>query len=231
MPLPILETPNYELMLPSTGKKIKYRPFLVKEYKILLTTMEAESKEISRIVTELVDNCTFKKLDIDKLASFDIEYLFLNIRARSISETTDIIINCDCGEKIDYAMDLTKVEVDKPSDIENKIMLTEDIGVVMRYPRFDEILDIYENSNSDKILALVGNCIDAVYTKKEYFDKDTYSEKELDDFISSFSKKQFDLLEKFFEKLPRIVQHIEADCPACGKKNTVDLEGLQNFFV
>ena len=79
MPLPILETPNYELMLPSTGKKIKYRPFLVKEYKILLTTMEAESKEISRIVTELVDNCTFKKLDIDKLASFDIEYLFLNL--------------------------------------------------------------------------------------------------------------------------------------------------------
>ena len=170
MPLPILETPNYELMLPSTGKKIKYRPFLVKEYKILLTTMEAESKEISRIVTELVDNCTFKKLDIDKLASFDIEYLFLNIRARSISETTDIIINCDCGEKIDYSMDLTKIEVDKPTGIENKIMLTDDIGVVMRYPRFDEILDIYENSNSDKILSLVGNCIDAVYTKTEYFD-------------------------------------------------------------
>jgi hypothetical protein len=110
-------------------------------------------------------------------------------------------------------------------------MLTDDIGVVMRYPRFDEILDIYENSNSDKILSLVGNCIDAVYTKTEYFDKDTYSEKELDDFVSSFSKNQFDLLEKFFEKLPRIVHHIEADCPACGKKNTVDLEGLQNFFV
>jgi len=231
MPLPLLETPSYELMLPSTGKKIKYRPFLVKEYKILLTSMEADASEISRIVTELVDNCTFKELDIKKLASFDIEYIFLNVRARSISETTDIIVNCTCGEKIDHTIDLTKIEVDMGNEPEAKIMLSEDIGVIMRYPKFNETLEIYENINSEKVLNLVCNCIESVFTKKEYFDRTSFTEEELRDFVGAFTKKQFDKLEEFFQHLPKIVHHIETDCPACGKTNKVDLEGLQNFFV
>jgi len=113
MTLPTLETPTYELILPSTNKKVKYRPFLVREYKILLTNVGNDSSEVSRIVIELVDNCTFKTLDMNKLAHFDIEYLFLNIRAKSISETTELIINCDCGEKIEYSMDLTKIKIKK----------------------------------------------------------------------------------------------------------------------
>jgi hypothetical protein len=231
MSLPLLETPNYELTLPSTGKKIKYRPFLVKEYKILLTSMDADVTEISRIVTELVDACTFKELDIKKLASFDIEYIFLNIRARSISETTDIFVNCVCGEKIDHTIDLTKIEVDMGNQPDSKIMLSDDIGVVMRYPKFNETLEIYENINSEKVLKLVCECVDAVFTKKDYFDRSSFSELELQDFVESFTKKQFDKLEEFFQHLPKIVHHIEADCPACGKTNKVDLEGLQNFFV
>ena len=231
MALPILETPSYELILPSTNKKVKYRPFLVKEYKILLTTVEADTSEITRIVTELVDNCTFNKLDIAKLAHFDVEYLFLNIRAKSISETSEIVINCECGNKIDYTLDITNLNVNKETAYDKKIMLTDDIGVVLRYPQFDEMLEIHDNANSTNVVELITKCIDAVFTKDEYFDKQSYTEEELSSFVSSFTKKQFDKLEEFFRNIPKIVQHIETDCPKCGKHNVVDLEGLQNFFV
>jgi hypothetical protein len=231
MALPILETPTYELILPSTGKKVKYRPFLVKEYKILLTSVEADVNEISRIVTELVDNCTFNKLDIEKLAHFDVEYLFLNIRAKSISETADIVINCECGTKIDYTLEITNLKVVKDEKTTNKVMLTEDVGVVLRYPKFDEMLDIRDNTNSTRVVELITDCVDAVFTKDDYFDKDSYTNEELSTFISSFTKKQFDNLEEFFRNIPKIVQHIEVDCPSCKKHNEVDLEGLQNFFV
>jgi hypothetical protein len=231
MALPILETPTYELILPSTNKKVKYRPFLVKEYKILLTTVEADVAEITRIVTELVDNCTFNKLDVAKLAHFDVEYLFLNIRAKSISETADIVINCECGTKIDYTLDITNLKVEKDENTTNKVMLTDDIGVMLRYPQFDEMLDIRDNANSARIVELITNCVDAVFTKDDYFDKTSYTNEELNTFVSSFTKKQFDKLEEFFRNIPKIVQHIETDCPNCNKKNIVDLEGLQNFFV
>ena len=231
MALPILETPTYELILPSTNKKVKYRPFLVKEYKIQLTSVEADANEISRIVTELVDNCTFNKLDISKLAHFDVEYLFLNIRAKSISETADIVINCECGTKIDYTLEITNLKVVKDEKTTNKVMLTEDVGVVLRYPKFDEMLDIRDNANSARVVELITNCVDAVFTKDDYFDKDSYTNEELSTFISSFTKKQFDKLEEFFRNIPKIVQHIEVDCPSCKKHNEVDLEGLQNFFV
>jgi len=231
MALPILETPTYELTLPSTNKKVKYRPFLVKEYKILLTTVEADVAEITRIVTELVDNCTFNKLDVAKLAHFDVEYLFLNIRAKSISETADIVINCECGTKIDYTLDITNLKVQKDEHTTNKVMLTDDIGVVLRYPQFDEMLGIRDNANSARIVELITDCVDAVFTKDDYFDKTSYTNEELNTFVSSFTKKQFDKLEEFFRNIPKIVQHIETDCPSCNKKNIVDLEGLQNFFV
>lgn len=231
MALPVLETPTYELILPSTDKKVKYRPFLVKEYKILLTTIEADVNEISRIVTELVDNCTFNKLDMNKLAHFDVEYLFLNIRAKSISESADIVINCKCGEKIEHTLDLTAIQVSKENSISNKVMLTEDTGLMMRYPKFDEILDIYNNSNTTKIVELITNCIDAVFTKDDYFDSTSYTNKELSDFVNTFTKKQFDKLEEFFRKIPKVVHHIEKECPVCNTNNVVDLEGIQNFFV
>ena len=231
MALPILETPTYELTLPSTNKKVKYRPFLVKEYKILLTNIEADVVEISRVVTELVDNCTFNKLNVDKLPNFDLEYLFLNIRAKSISETADVIITCECGNKIDHTIDITNLKVVKKENIDSKIMLTPEVGVILRYPRFEEMLEIYDNLDSANILELVANCIDTVFTKDEYYKSSDYSKEDLDKFVNSFTKKQFDLLEEFFRNIPKIVHHIEADCSECGKTNEVDLEGLQNFFV
>lgn len=232
MSLPKLETPTYELNLPSTNKKVKYRPFLVKEYKVLLTAIESSTDEIVRVLYELIDACTFNKMNMDKISHFDLEYLFLQIRAKSISEIAAITVNCDCGEKIPYDLDITKAEIVRGEEVkDNKILINDTVGVEMRYPKFNEVLDIYENLRNDKAIDLIKNCIDAVYTPDSYQDRSSFTEEELDEFMGSFSKQQFDKLEQFFINMPKVVQHIETNCPACGTLNIVDLEGIQNFFV
>ena len=144
-----------------------------------------------------------------KLAHFDIEYLFLHIRSKSISETADIIITCECGEQIDHTMDLTKAEVKSKGKIDNKIMITDDLGIVMRYPKFEEILEIQQNTNNQYIVELICNCVDAVFTKEEYYDKESYTPEEMEEFINSFSKDQFTKLEDFFRNIPKIQQKVE----------------------
>lgn len=230
MALPKLETPTYELSLPSTGEKIKYRPFLVKEYKILLTALEADNEEIQRVITELVDVCTFKKLNADKLPNFDIEYIFLNMRAKSIGESTSLTLQCNnCEHKINFEMDITKAEVKKDPEHTKKILISDTIGLEMRYPKFEEMVEIYNNFRSEKIVEMLCSCIDSVFTDEQLYDD--YTKEELIEFVNGFSKKQFELLEKFFLTMPKVVQHVEETCPACGSKNELNLEGLQNFFV
>jgi len=230
MTLPKLQTPTYELILPSTGEKIKFRPFLVKEYKILLTTLDSENEEINRVVTELVDACTFNKLKIDTLANFDIEYIFLNIRAKSIGEITNLLLNCNsCDNQISFDLNLTKAEVEKTPEHTAKINLTDKIIIEMRYPRFDEMIDIYQNFKSDRIVELLSTCIKAVYTEDMIYDD--YTKEELLEFVNSFSKDQFEMIENFFLTMPKLVQHIEQNCDKCGAHNEIKLEGLQNFFV
>lgn len=232
MPLPKLETPTYELIQPSTGDKIKYRPFLVKEYKILLTVLESDAEEIYRVVTDLIQVCTFDKLSAAKLPSFDIEYIFLNIRAKSIGENSTTLITCkSCANKIEHVTDLTKAKVVKSEEHRNRIRINEDIELEMRYPNFKEVLDIYENANSEKIVDLVCSCIDTIYTKDEYYKLDQYTKQEIDDFVNSFSKEQFDKLEKFFVTMPKLQQKIDVTCGKCSTENTIVVEGLQNFFA
>ena len=230
MALPKLETPIYELTLPSTGEKISFRPFLVKEYKILLTSLDAENAEINRVVSELVDACTFNKLKIDTLANFDIEYIFLNMRAKSIGEITNLLLNCNnCDNQISIDLNLTEATVEKSEGHVSKIKLTEDIIVEMRYPKFDEMINIYQNFKSDKIVEMLSDCIKTVYTEDKIYDD--YTKEEMLEFVNSFSKSQFELIENFFLTMPKLVQHIEQDCDKCGAHNTMTLEGLQNFFV
>ena len=230
MSLPKLQTPTYELILPSTGDKIKFRPFLVKEYKILLTTLDSENEEINRVVTELVDACTFNKLKIDTLANFDIEYIFLNIRAKSIGEITNLLLNCNnCDNQISFDLNLTKAQVEKSPEHSSKINLTDKIIIEMRYPKFDEMIDIYQNFKSDKIVELLSTCIKAVYTEDTVYEE--YTKEELLEFVNSFSKDQFEMIENFFLTMPKLVQNIEQDCDKCGAHNELKLEGLQNFFV
>ena len=139
MALPKLETPTYELTLPSNNKKIKYRPFFVKEHKVLMTLKDADYTEINRVIKELIDVCTFKQLDLDDLANFDIEYLFINLRAKSVGETLDLIINCECGNKIEHTANLLDAKVVKNKTHNNKIQLTDTIGIEMRYPTFSDV--------------------------------------------------------------------------------------------
>ena len=231
MPLPKLETPTYELILPSTGEKVKYRPFLVKEYKILLTALESDAEEIYRIVTELIDVCTFKTLKTSRLPSFDIEYIFLNIRAKSIGENTSTIITCkNCQNKIEHVVDITKAKVHKNNEHTNKIEINDSITLEMRYPNFKEVLDIFEDANSDKIVELVCSCIDTVYTENEYYKLEDHTKEEIDEFVNSFSKAQFDKLENFFITMPKLKQDIHAVCSNCNTENNIVVEGLQNFF-
>ena len=230
MALPKLETPTYELMLPSTGEKIKYRPFLVKEYKILLTGLEADNEEVHRIITELVDICTFKKLKIETLANFDIEYIFLNMRARSIGEIANLNLQCNnCENKIDFELDITKATVKKDPNHTKQIKITDEIILEMRYPRFEEMVEIYQNFKSESVVEMLCSCIETVYTEEQKYED--YTKEELIEFVNSFSRTQFTKLEEFFLTMPKVVQHVEQVCPKCGSKNEVNLEGLQNFFV
>jgi len=232
MPLPILETPIYELILPSSGKRIVYRPFLVKEFKVLLTTLESDETEITRVLTELIDNCTFKKLNVLELAHFDIEFIFINLRAKSIGEITDLVYKCECGYQNNLSVNLLDVKIVKSKEnFSNKIMIDDNVGVIMRYPRFNEMVDIYDNLKSEKIIELVSSCIDKVFTKEEVFESKDYSKEELIAFVESFSKEQFDKLEQYFLNMPKIVHDMKHTCENCKKENDIVLEGLQNFFV
>ncbi len=231
MALPVLDTPTYELILPSTGQKITYRPFLVKEFKILLTALESDNEEITRIITELVDACTFKKLNAHSLAHFDIEYIFINLRAKSIGEITELMYDCECGHRNKFNLNLLDLKVEKVKEHTNKITIKDNLGVVMRYPKFNEMIDIYENLSSTKVVELISKCIDQIYTEDEIFYTKDQSEEEINAFIESFNKEQFEKLEKFFIDMPKISKKIEQSCEACNKKNEILLEGLQNFFV
>ena len=231
MALPKLETPTFELTLPSTGSKITFRPFLVKEHKILLTMSEADNEEVARIIRELVDVCTFKKLNIKELPHFDIEYVFLYLRAKSISETVEVVVNCECGEKINTSFNIEDVRVVKPENHSNKIMINDEIGIELKYPNIDDVVDIFATKDNQKVIDLVIKSIKGIYNQEDYWEAIDQTKEELEEFVYSLTKEQFSKLEQFFVTSPKIVQTIECDCPKCGKHNVSKLEGLQNFFV
>lgn len=231
MSLPRLDVPTYELELPSTGKKIKYRPFLVKEHKILLTMTEADNAEVTRIITELVDACTFNKLKIKQLPHFDIEYIFMMLRAKSIGETVDVVVNCDCGNKIDTTFNIEHLKVEKQKDHTNKIMINETYGVEMNYPKFEDVVEVYSSNSNEQVLSMIVGNIKGVFDKENYWDAYEQTKEEIQEFLFSLTREQFEKIENFFVTAPKVVQIIESDCNQCGKHTTSRLEGLSNFFV
>ena len=231
MALPKLETPTYELTLPSNNRKITYRPFLVKEHKIMMTLADVDAKELSRVILELIDACTFKKLNVKKLSNFDIEYIFLNLRAKSIGEIVKINVNCDCGEKIPHEVNLNNIEIEKDKTITNSVKLRHDIVVSLRYPNFYEMLDLLTNKDEANIFTVVAKCIDKIFSGEDVIHRDSFTNEEAEEFLSQFTKDEFSKVENFFIKLPKVVQKIKAHCDKCNKDVDTRLEGLQNFFA
>ena len=232
MALPILEVPTYELTLPSTGKKITYRPFLVKEHKILLTLSEASDDETSRIITDLVDVCTFNKLNAKELPHFDIEYIFMFLRARSISEVVEVLVTCaNCEKQYDSSFNIENITIEKANDHSNKIMLTDNVGIEMKYPKFEQVVKVFDNDDTEDVFKLVKKSIVGIFEGDSYWDAKEQSDEDLDTFINSLTKEQFEKVETFFTTSPKIVQVLESDCPECSHHNTSRIQGLQNFFV
>ena len=231
MALPKLETPTYQITLPSTNRNITYRPFLVKEHKVMMTLADVDAKELSRVVLELIDACTFNKLNVKKLSNFDIEYLFLNLRAKSIGEVVKLNVNCDCGDKIPHEINLNELVIEKNEDIKNEVKLRNNVGLTLRYPNFYEWLDLLTNKDETNIFKVIAKCIEQIYSGEEVYTRENFNDKEAEEFLSQFTKDEFSKVEDFFLKLPKVVQNIKAHCDKCDKDIETRLEGLQNFFA
>lgn len=232
MPLPLLEVPTYELDLPSSGKKVRFRPFLVKEHKVLLTMSEASEDEVIRIVNEIVDVCTFNKLNVHDLPHFDIEYIFMQLRAKSISEKVEVVITCtECKNSYDSSFNIDNLLVEKNPDHNDKIMITNDIGIEFKYPKFDSVVSVYESDSTEEVFNMVKKSIKGIFQNDQYWEADMQTNEELDTFLNNLTREQFDKIETFFVTSPKVVQRVESDCPHCSHHNISRIVGLQNFFV
>ena len=237
MALPKLLVPTYELAVPSTDEKVKYRPFLVKEEKILLIAMESgDTNEMLRAVKDIVDECTFNKLKLGDMPMFDIEYIFLNIRAKSVGEVSKLKVLCQDDGKT-YAnieIDLNDVEVQVVDNHTNKIELTDEMGVIMKYPTIDAfgkngIADI----STENMLDVIAACIAQIYDKKgeEVYDSKDSTKKELIEFIEQLNTKQFQDIQKFFDTMPSLKHEIMVMNPKTHVESKVILTGLNDFFA
>ena len=237
MPLPKIATPTYELVLPSSGRKITYRPFLVKEEKILIIALESQDqKQITNAVKNILKSCILTKgTKVEKLATFDIEYLFLNIRGKSVGENIEIMVTCPDDEKtqVPTSINIDSIKINKSDDHHNDIKLDDTYTLRMRYPSLNEFVNSNfsaENVNVDDTFQLIASCVDQVYSEEESWTQEECTKKELNDFIESLNTSQFKEIENFFETMPKLSHTIEVVNPKTNKKGSVVLEGLADFF-
>ena len=237
MALPKLTTPTYELEIPSTDEKIKYRPFLVKEEKILMMALESKSSgDITQAVKDIVSECTFNKVNIDLMPMFDVEYIFLNIRSKSVGEVSKLKILSPDDKKTyaDVELDLNKVNVQVGEDHTNKIELGNGMGMIMKYPSIDSFKDSgIRDINASNMLEVISTCILQIYEeegKKVYNSKDQTS-KELTDFIEQLNTKQFKDVQKFFDTMPKLKHEITVKNPKTKIESKITLSGLNDFFA
>ena len=238
MPLPKIVTPTYELELPSSGQTIKYRPFLVKEEKVLVLAMESEdTKQITNAIKAVLKSCVQTKgVKVETLPTFDIEYLFLNIRGKSVGETLEVNIICpDDGETtVPVDIDLDLIQVEKSDDHSNKIKLDSNLMMEMKYPSLDQFIknnfDFKEENQMDQSFALIATCIDKIYSEEEVWATADCTKKEVNEFLESMNSSQFKEIEKFFETMPKLQHTVQVTNPKTKVKNEVVLEGLASFF-
>ena len=239
MPLPKIATPTYELELPSTGKSIKYRPFLVKEEKVLVIALESEdNKQITNAIKAVLKNCVLTKgIKVETLPTFDIEYLFLNIRGKSVGEELDVTLICpDDGEtEVSVQIDLDDIQIQKNDDHTNQVKLDNSLMMELRYPSLDQFIksnfDFDDKNQMDQSFALIASCIDKIYSEDEVWATADCTKKEMNDFLESMNSSQFKEIEKFFETMPKLKHEIKITNPKTGVESDVVLEGLASFFA
>jgi len=238
MPLPKIATPTYELELPSTGESIRYRPFLVKEEKVLVIALESEdTKQITTAIKAVLKSCVLTKgIKVEKLPTFDIEYLFLNIRGKSVGEELEVNVICpDDGEtQVPVTINLDDIQIQKNDDHDNQIKLDDNIMMELKYPSLDQFIknnfEFDEKNAMQQSFDLIGSCIDKIYTEEEVWATADCTKKEMNEFLESMNSTQFKGIEKFFETMPKLSHTIEVTNPKTKKKNEVVLEGLASFF-
>ncbi len=230
MSLPVFDTPVSTVALPSNGEVVKFRPFLVKEQKQLLMAAQEGVEQQNAAIEGVIHACTFGKVDASKLPSFDVEYLFLNIRAASVGENVELVLTCSCGAKQDATLDVTKVNVEKNPDHRNSIDLDNNITLQMRYPHLREVDDLLEAKDVDGIIKLIARSIDSISQGDEKFSAADHSVAEMIEFVESMNPQSLDKIEKFFATMPVVRHKIDWDCKECSKHNEVTLEGIQSFF-
>ena len=237
MALPISSTPLYTLTIPSTGKMVKYRPFLVKEEKALLIAQQSDEPVVMiDTLKEVIKSCVKDEIDVNSLATFDIEYVFAQIRAKSVGEIVELIFYCDdCTDdkaKVKLSFDLTKLKVEKPEGHNNKIDLYDDIGVVMKYPNIETVIKLQNlgEIGVDQIFSIITDCIDYIYDKDQIFYAKEHTKEELEQFLENMTSEQFNKVQNFFDTMPKVKQEVDYKCPVCNKEHHKVLEGIQSFF-
>ena len=237
MALPKLTTPTYELEIPSTDEKIKYRPFLVKEEKILMMAMESKaSADITQAVKDIVTECTFNKVTIDNMPMFDVEYIFLQIRSKSVGEVSKLKLLCPDDKKT-YAnceVNLSEVKVQVGDDHTNKIELNDGMGIIMKYPTIDSFRESgIQDINASNMLEVIGSCILQIYEEegKKVYDTKDQTQKEVTDWIEQLNTKQFKDVQNFFETMPKLKHEMTIKNPKTKKESKVTLTGLNDFFA
>jgi DNA-directed RNA polymerase subunit M/transcription elongation factor TFIIS len=244
MALPKLDVPTYDLKLISTGKTVRFRPFLVKEQKLFLMASESEDpNEIIKTIRQVLKNCILDEIDVDNLPTFDLEYLFMNLRARSVEEVVDLQYKCNnnvkdeegntkkCNGVVSFKLNLLDIQATKDPNHTNKIQITENLGICFKYPTF-EMVQKYENMNENQVMMhVLIDCIDYIYDKDNiYYSKDV-TRKELEEFVDNLQQKDVEKFEKFFDTLPEIKKDVHFKCPKCGYEEDMVIKGMQNFFV
>ena len=237
MALPKLGYPTYELELPSTGKTIKYRPFLVKEEKVLLLALDSkDEKQVINAVKDLIKNCVTTRIKVDTLPSFDLEYLFLKIRGASIGETIILTVTCldDNETQVEANININDVEILKPEGHDKKIMFDDKTGLVMRYPSMKEFVDrefLQKEMKTDEVYGFIADSIDQIFDDEEVYDSSTTTKKEFRTFVDSLTTKQFEKIQQFYTTCPKLSHTFKVVNPNTGKESEYTVEGLQSFFA
>ena len=234
MPLPTIATPTFELKLPSSGKKITYRPFLVKEEKVLILALETgDTKDITRAIKDTLKACVKTRgVKIDQLPTFDIEYLFLNIRAKSVGETVKVLVTCpdDMETQVPVEIDIESIQVQKSDDHTVDIEIDDQYKLRMKYPSLEQFVNNnFTFTEEDDVFTMVAACVDLVYDEETAYDD--FTEKEMIKFLEQFNSSQFKRIESFFDTMPKLSHTLTVTNPNTGVESEVTLEGLSSFFA